>query len=140
MNNCKNCIYNKVCISRICYDENFGDSSKLNYNCADFEDIETYIKLPCKVGDKYYKIRAKCSMAGYYDNEIQCATDYCDEDCDYIHCDRKYYIEESEITNKEKLYNLLSFMESYEKYGIDSLVYFDNNKAKEKIEELKARE
>ncbi len=76
-------------------------------------------------------------MAGYYDDEIKCATGYCDEDCDYIHCDRKYYIEELEITNKEELYNLLSFMKPYEKYGIDPLVYFDIDKAEAKLKELK---
>lgn len=54
---CKDCIHYEVCISRITYDEIFGDTNKLNHNCDDFKDKSKLIELPSfNIGNIVYFI------------------------------------------------------------------------------------
>lgn len=57
-NNCKNCIHDEVCPV---WDDYNDEPCKDGYrgfcnNYDKFEDKSQYIKLPCKVGDKVYKV------------------------------------------------------------------------------------
>ena len=47
MSNCKDCLHYKAC---------GGHYIEENYNCPDFTKLSEWVHLPCKVGDKLYRI------------------------------------------------------------------------------------
>lgn len=51
---CIDCIHYDVCVSRITYDENFGDTNSLNHNCDEFQDKSKFIELPDDYPRKVY--------------------------------------------------------------------------------------
>ncbi|MGN0462968.1 MAG: hypothetical protein ACI4HZ_11070 [Ruminococcus sp.] len=84
MASCKDCLHYDVCEARITADENYPERKYTEYNdCSNFKDRNRFIELPCKVGDRIYKI-------GQYVDGIE--FNYVDhfevhEDCVEIHYD-----------------------------------------------------
>lgn len=109
---CKDCVHCGLCKYRSTL---MIEDSCLAEQCDYFKDNSLFIKLPCKIGDKYYKIQQQCTERGYYDKftdtDIMDCESYCDRDGK---CDRRYYI-------KEYKFNSLSQIVSYyEEYILDN--------------------
>ena len=77
---------------------------------AEYEDLEEQgllLKLPCKVGDKFYRVILFCSMADREDKETFRPTrSDCDYWCDCNHnypCDKEYRIVEDAFPSLESI-------------------------------------
>ena len=112
MKKCADCIHYNICDYSPIIIEN---QEKCASKCGHFLDKNLCLKLPCKIGDPYYRIQQQCTQKGYYDNfvdtDIMDCESYCD--CDGK-CDRRYYI-------KEYKFNSLSqIVRYYEEYILDN--------------------
>ena len=75
-NKCENCIHGDECFSRWAYRESKTEIG----NCNHFKDKSLFVELPCKVGDKVYRLNYLCSAV----NEATVKAIYYTED-------KKYY-------------------------------------------------
>ena len=104
-----------------------------------YEDLEEHglmIKLPCKVGDKYYRVVRTCSMAGIEEKgDFFPVKSDCDLWCSCNHknpCDKEYMILENTFQ---------SLMEIIYRIKDIGVIYFlTEEEAKEKRKELEETE
>lgn len=78
---CKDCIH-----GNICKNEQYFDWS---YDCRDFKDKSKFIELPCKIGEKTYKIDAISCVECKCDDILECITRGCPQTikCHTFSCD-----------------------------------------------------
>ena len=98
---CIDCIHYNICDYSPIIAKN---QEKCASKCRHFLDKNLCLKLPCKIGDSYYRIQQQCTQRGYYDNfvdtDIMDCESYCDRDGE---CDRRYYIKEYQFTTLSQI-------------------------------------
>lgn len=75
MTNCENCYHYNVCSGR-------PDVETYGCKCDDYKDKSSIIEIPCKIGDKVYRINE--SITPVFDNEMN-----------FIHYEHCCYVTES---------------------------------------------
>ena len=90
MSSCKDCLHYGFCC--------LGTSGKPDYvNCKYFKDRTRFVELPCKVGDKYYRVEKFCTEGGYLDEPKLVSVSDCEYCCE--ECNKEYRVVEYQFNS-----------------------------------------
>lgn len=123
--NCKDCIHDKVC-DMWWWAVDSGIPFVNSDTCKHFKDKFRIVELPCKVGDKYYRVSKVCSDGGYYKERTYFPTYYDCENCCEA-CDKEYT-----ITNRN-FYSVIDILQKKDEIG--TTVFLSKEEAEQALKE-----
>lgn len=111
MVSCNDCLHIDVCEIRTCYmcdgggfkcDDceiysNYGGKIPSIKNCKHFKDRNRVVELPCKIGDKYYRVEKFCTEGGYLDEPKLVSGSDCEYCCE--ECNKEYRVVEYQFNS-----------------------------------------
>lgn len=92
MASCKDCMHEEVC-SIFSSDLNEDGAEK----CVCFKDRNRFVELPCKIGDKYYRVEKFCTEGGYLDEPKLVSVSDCEYCCE--ECNKEYRVVEYQFNS-----------------------------------------
>lgn len=92
MSSCKDCLHDEAC-SIFAGDLNEEGAEK----CVCFKDRNRVVELPCKIGDKYYRVEKFCTEGGYLDEPKLVSVSDCEYCCE--ECNKEYRVVEYQFNS-----------------------------------------